>query len=180
MRRSFIPAVVALLSIGPAMALDIVDSAFEVTVERDGKSETQASLVVPFLPGQACYYWYLQTAEKGVEVTYTERLVLPRPPASFGDLSVVDEGALGPTTIEDDGRTAVTVRRDMTDQGWFGHGWCIVEGDPLGPSRIEVLIEGELVRAFDFTVVAPAPSDTQGGQGKTPESPRDRHRTDGF
>lgn len=180
MVRSLVLAVATLLATGPALALDIVDSAFEVTVEKDGKTETEATVTVPFLPGDACYYWYLQTAEKGIDVTYTERLVLPHPPETFGDLTVVDDGALGPTTIEDDGRTAVTTRKEKTDDGWFGHGWCIEAGDPIGPGRIEVLVDGEAIHVFEFTVATQVPADSGSAPDKRPDSPRDRHRTDGF
>ena len=152
---------VALLVAWPtaASAFEITETAFEVYKMVDGEEVSEATTTVPLSPDdQTCWNWFIRSAETTGEVTFTERLVMPAAPESWGDLSVPAEGQIGLLVLEEDGKVGVSTRKATLDDGWFGHGWCILPGDPTGPHYVEVTVDGEMVQRFDFEVV-PLPGD---------------------
>lgn len=152
MRLVLILAFIALPTAAPAFQM--TDSAFEVHRVVDGESVSEATTTVPLsVDDETCWYWYIRSADLKGEVTFVERLELPVAPESWGDLSLADKDEVVPTRIENDGTVAISTRRAALDDGWFGHGWCLLPGDPTGPHRVEVSVDGVAVRSFDFDVV---------------------------
>ena len=62
--RLKLPALAVLLASGaaPAMAAELADSVFQVTFKYAGDDEVLNDTVVPLLPGNACYNWYVKLA----------------------------------------------------------------------------------------------------------------------
>lgn len=160
---------------GAALGAEIVETRFQVDVTRDGVTTSSSELVVPYLPDAACYNWFakLDAATKG-EVTLVETLTLPEPLAAWKDY--VNDPA-SPTQINADAQGAVTTLTTTPDgEGWVSHGWCVAEGDPLGPHNITVTFEGAEVASWDFTVVAAedyqaAPTTEPPSEDPTPPPP---------
>jgi hypothetical protein len=140
----------AIFASSSALAIEVQDRVFEVTVNKNGQSQTVRDTVVPYLPTEACYSWYLQLAEESTPVTLVEELRLPEPI----DWGTVGEDPSDPTQIEEGGQTAVTTLPLTSDaDGWVTHGWCVAAGDPLGEHMIEVKQGEEIFGAFSFKVV---------------------------
>jgi hypothetical protein len=136
-----------------AVAAELLDSEFQVTFQYGGSEQRLSDTHVPLLPGNACYTWWLKLADGDAPKTAEERLVLPEPLANWGDLgSNPDDGV----EISADGTTATsTFAPELDDEGWFSKGWCSAEGDPVGAHRIEVSVDGTLLKTFDFQVLKP-------------------------
>ena len=133
-----------------ALAIELVDSVFQVSFTRDGQSFVYNDNIVPLLPGNACYNWYGRAAEAAAPIVVVERMTLPE----AVDWSAVESDPNSPTEIENAGTVAVTTLPMTTDsEGWFSHGWCVAEGDPVGQHSIEVAVDGNPVAAFYFEVV---------------------------
>lgn len=144
-------AVLSLLVCGAAAAAEVVESDFQVTFQYGGQEQRLAETTVPLLPSNVCYTWWLKLAEGAPPTNAIERLVLPEPPANWGDTSVNDG-----VYILDDGKVAVSRFTPAIDSdGWFSKGWCAADGDPIGAHRIEVILDGVMAKAFDFEVVRP-------------------------
>lgn len=162
MRAALIALLVALPS--SALAVDVEDTAFEVYRTENGQEVSEATTTVPLrTDNETCWNWYIRLKDASGEVTFTERLVMPEEPESWGDVNDIPEGQIGKLVLEDGGKVGITTRLTTLNDGWFGHGWCILPGDPVGPHSVEVSIDGELVHRFDFEVVPPpdAPPPTQ-------------------
>jgi hypothetical protein len=161
MRRILLIAVAALgLSATPSVAIEVLETAFEVHRTVDGEDVGEATTVVPLRTDDSCWYWYLRLDQTKGEVTYIERLIMPSVPASWGDLSQMDPAEVSPFRLEDNGRIGVSHRKEPLSDGWLSHGWCFLPGDPTGPHKVEVSIGGKLVHRFEFEVVD-APAETQ-------------------
>jgi hypothetical protein len=148
----------ALLILAPsaALAFEVRETAFEVYHMENGEEVSESTTVVPLSPdNQTCWNWFIRSAESAGDVTFTERLVMPEAPESWGDPDDIPEGQIGPLVLEEGGRIGISTRKTALDDGWFGHGWCILPGDPVGPHYVEVTVEGEMVHRFDFVVEAP-------------------------
>lgn len=149
-------ALAAVLVVTPALALDALEKVFQVSYKHGGQTYVYSDVIVPLMPFNTCYNWYIRTSEKGAPISVVERLKLPR---------AIDWGNTGqdpedPTQIEDDGTVAVTKIEMTTDEdGWFTHGWCAAEGDPTGNHLIEVSQDGNSLASFVFEVVDPADYD---------------------
>ncbi len=89
------------------------------------------------------YGWQLRTATDE-PVRWREELILPAPPLEWRTLSDV--------LISDDRTVAVTERVELPVDGRLEHGWSIAPGDPVGPYRLNLYVDGQLVRTFGFTV----------------------------
>lgn len=158
MRAMLVAALIAIPS--AAAAFDIADSAFEVHSTVDGEVVATTTTTVPLsFDDETCWYWYIRSTEATGEVTFVERLAMPAAPESWGDLDAADPDEVAPTRIEDGGRVGISTRKATLDDGWFGHGWCLLPGDPAGPHSVEVMIDGIMVKRFDFEVVAPPAPD---------------------
>jgi len=146
-------ALIAAVALFPATAsaVEVQNTAFQVSVNEGGQKQVIDDTVVPYLPNNACYSWYLQLAEKGTPVTLVEQMRLPQA-IDWGD---VGNDPSDPTQIEENGQTAVTTLPLTSDgDGWVTHGWCVAEGDPLGEHMIEVKQGEEILGAFSFKVVS--------------------------
>ena len=153
MRR--LPIFLALLATAapvPAAAVEIAAQIFQVTYREAGEERVGEDARVPYLPGNACYTWYLRAEPARSGFTVVERLILPQA-VDWGTTGTVPDD---PTRIEDGGIVAVTTMPTATDaSGWFNHGWCVAEGDPLGPHTIQLAIDDAEVARFKFEVVSP-------------------------
>lgn len=151
-------ALAALVLLAPtaALAFDVRETAFEVYHNENGEEVSEATTTVPLsFDDQTCWNWWIRSTETDGEVTFTERLVMPEAPDSWGDPDEIPEGQIGKLILEDGGKIGISTRKATLDDGWFGHGWCIVPGDPTGDHYVEVTIDGEMVHRFDFEVVPP-------------------------
>jgi hypothetical protein len=87
-----------------------------------------------------------------------EVLVLPAPSRTWevGDAR---------SAISADRRQAVTELRQDMSNGLLSNDWCIAEGDPIGPYRIEIHDGARLLHRFEFQVEegGPSSSSTQAG-----------------
>ena len=106
---------------------------------------------IPYRPGAICYEWVQFFAGEDRLVAVRETVELPAAPASWGGAQ-----ELG-TRLEADGRRAVTIFSDSLDDGQIDRRWCVAEGDPLGPYRIRVEADGQLLEEIRFDMVADAP-----------------------
>jgi len=141
------------LSLGSVSAAEMVDSDFQVTFQYGGSEQRLSEDKVPLLPGNACYTWWMKLAPGEAPQTAVETLVLPEPLSDWGDFaSNPDDGV----TISADNTTATsTFVPEVDSDGWLSKGWCAAEGDPVGPHRIEVSVDGTLLKTYQFEVLAP-------------------------
>lgn len=146
MMRGLAIALAALLATGSAArAVDVVATDFQVAVTH-GAQTWYRTTTVPYLPDQSCYYWWVQVSDPLDMVAYTETLHLPAPAQDWGD----DTSGLD---ISKDGMTVSRDDEPKLDKGWFGGGWCLVEGDPVGRYTLDVTVDGEVVHTFTYVVV---------------------------
>lgn len=121
-------------------------------VDGAGNERTVTSDVVPYLPDQACFGWRIRLAVHPAVLKVREVLHLPKAPATWSG----EDDAYSLHSFSADRRTATTEEYKVPRDGWLDNHWCIVEGDPLGPHWIEVYIEDELIKHFDFEVKKPS------------------------
>jgi hypothetical protein len=118
----------------------------------EGNERHIASDLVPYLPNQACFGWRIRLAEAPTLVRVREVLQLPEAPTFWSG----EGDEYSPHTFSADRTTATTEEYKAPVDGWLESQWCIAEGDPMGPHWIEVYIEGDLIRHFDFEVKKPS------------------------
>ena len=142
------------LGLGSAGAVELTDSDFQVTFQYGGSEQRLSEDKVPLLPGNACYTWWMKLGGTDAPQSAEERLVLPEPLADWGDFATnPDDGV----EISADNTTATsTFVPELDSDGWLSKGWCAAAGDPVGAHRIEVSIDGTLLKTFEFEVLAPA------------------------
>lgn len=153
--RLTLPALVVLLASGtvPAVAAELADSVFQVTFKYAGTDEVLNDTVVPLLPGNACYNWYVKLAEGEAPKTATETLSLPVALANWGTLATDPDDGID---ISADGKVATrSFVPELDEEGWFSHSWCVADGDPVGAHSIAVAVEGAELVTYDFQVVLP-------------------------
>lgn len=149
-------AVVTLLVLAPtgALGFEVRETTFEVYHTENGEEVSEATTTVPLSPdNETCWNWFIRSTEDTGNVTFTERLIMPEAPESWGDTDEIPDGQIGKLRLEDDGKIGITTRKADLDDGWFGHGWCILPGDPTGDHAVEVSIDGQMVHRFEFEVV---------------------------
>lgn len=141
------------LSLFPAIAAELVDSDFQVTFNYGGSEQRLSEDKVPLLPGNTCYTWWVKLAAGDAPKSVEERLVLPQALSDWGDAaSNPDDGV----EISADGTTATsTFVPELDSDGWFSKGWCAALGDPVGQHRIDVSVDGVLLKTYEFEVLAP-------------------------
>lgn len=150
--KSLFAGLLLLAASGGAAQAQAIDSEFFIGVLKDGVEEYAYTTELPLIPGEICYYWRLQLDDKTGAVAYTEVFRLPDVPTTMGDV----EGQIDPSMkVEEDGKLVTVTRNGDLDDGWFGNGWCVSDGDPLGPHNITIKMQGKTVGSFDFTVVDP-------------------------
>jgi len=117
-----------------------------------GNERTIAADVVPYLPNQACFGWRIRLAVHPTVLKVREVLHLPVAPATWSG----EDDEYSPHTFSADRRTATTEEFKVPRDGWLDSHWCIVEGDPVGPHWLEVYIDDDLIKHFDFEVKKPS------------------------
>lgn len=118
----------------------------------DPRSEERyPTVAIPYRPDAICYEWVQFFAGENRVVTVRETVELPAAPASWGDAP-----AQG-TRVEADGRRGVTEFSDSLDDGQINRRWCVAAGDPLGPYRIRIEADGQVLEEIRFDMVADTP-----------------------
>lgn len=137
----------------PAGAAELADSVFQVTYRYAGTDEVLNDTVVPLLPGNACYNWYIRLADGAAPTSATETLSLPVALADWGTLATDPDDGID---ISADGKVAVrTFTPELDADGWFSHSWCVAAGDPTGAHSIAIAVDGAPLTSYDFQVVLP-------------------------
>ncbi len=113
-----------------------------------GGLRTFDSDLVPYMPDRACFGWRIRLADAPPVIRYREVLKLPTAPEFWSG----ENDEYSPHSFSADRTTAITEEFTAPDDGWISSSWCIAEGDPTGAHSIEVYIEGQLIRHFDFEV----------------------------
>jgi hypothetical protein len=138
---------------GPVLGVELVDSVFQVTYRYAGTDEVFNDTVVPLLPDNACYNWYIRLGEGAAPKTATETLSLPVALADWGTAATDPNDGI---EISEDSKVAVrTFTPQLDSEGWFSHSWCVADGDPVGEHSIAIAVDGEPLTTYDFTVVLP-------------------------
>ncbi|MBN9309441.1 hypothetical protein [Devosia sp.] len=142
-----------LLASAPTLAVELVDSVFQVTFRYAGSEEVLNDTVVPLLPDNACYTWYVRLGQGTAPKTATEVLTLPVPLDDWGSVATNPDDGID---ISADGSVATrTFTPEPDAEGWFSHAWCVAAGDPTGDHAIAIAVDGVPLTRFDFTVVLP-------------------------
>lgn len=154
MRLKLVTLVVLLsCATAPAVAAELVDSVFQVTFRYAGTDEVMNDTVVPLLPANACYNWYVRLADGDAPKTATETLSLPEALEDWGTLATDPDDGID---ISADGTVATrTFTPELDGEGWFSHSWCVAAGDPVGAHSIAIAVEGKKLVTYDFQVVLP-------------------------
>jgi hypothetical protein len=149
---SAIALVLGTLLGAPALGAEVLDSVLEVSFRYAGEDQFKTDGVVPLLPDNACYNWYIRLGGDPPKAA-TEILTLPEALADWGDLATDPEDGID---ISADGKVATrSFVPDQDADGWFTHGWCVAAGDPVGAHSIEVAVDGETIATYDFQTVLP-------------------------
>jgi len=160
-RALALPALLGLaagtLNPGQAAAATVEAAEFVVAItDDDGNARSIEADIVPYLPGRACFGWQLRFADAPGVIQYREILKLPEAPAFWSG----EGDSYSTHSYSADRTTATTEAFAAPDaEGWIYSSWCIAPGDPVGAHSIEVYIDDELVRRFDFEVKRPRGGD---------------------
>lgn len=137
----------------PALAFEVQEQVLQISYKHNGHDYVHDDGVVPLLPGNACYNWYIRLTETGTALTVSERMTLPQA-IEWGAVATDPNDGI---EVLENGTVAVSTLPLETDElGWITHGWCAASGDPLGPHTIEVAAGGEALASFSFDVVEPS------------------------
>lgn len=96
---------------------------------------------------QSCYRWVLNVPAEPRRLTVTETLRLPRAASNW------DGAELSSTEVSFDRATGTTTLSEDLSDGEITNSWCIAEGDPAGPHRIDVHVGKTLLHSFRFELV---------------------------
>jgi hypothetical protein len=145
--------VLATLVAAPALGAELLDSVFQVTFRYADEDQVLNDTVVPLLPENACYTWYVRLGPGTPPATATEQLTLPVALSDWGALATDPDDGID---ISADGKSATrTFTPELDADGWFSYSWCVVEGDPTGAHSIAIAVDGVPLTTFDFQVVLP-------------------------
>jgi hypothetical protein len=95
----------------------------------------------------APYGWYILFKTDKPTVVWREEFELPVAPPTWGPGE-----AMGIFMVSPDRKTAVTERVIPTKLGFVANEWRYASGDPVGPHKMRVYIDGQLVREFSFDI----------------------------
>jgi hypothetical protein len=95
----------------------------------------------------APYGWYILFKTDKPTVVWREEFELPVAPPTWGPGE-----ALGIFMVSPDRKTAVTERIIPTKLGFVANEWRYASGDPVGPHKMRVYIDGQLIREFSFAI----------------------------
>ena len=147
---------IAAVFIGPLQAetLKVEETEFLVTLsDRQGNTVMFRSEIVPLIPYRSCYGWRVRLSGDESLVKFKEIFRLPAEPEIWS----AENDEFSTSRIAKDRRTSITERFAVPDDGWIGNSWCVVEGDPEGTYSMDVYVNGEFVKAFDFEVRSQTP-----------------------
>ncbi|MCP4318509.1 MAG: hypothetical protein GY789_21470 [Hyphomicrobiales bacterium] len=151
--RTLISILTILAAAIPALSGGKVENiVFLVFVSDDnGNWNVLQTNTVPNAPGRACYGWRAKVERSNALIAYEEILKLPDQPEYWSG----ENDPYAANEVSKDRTISTTKKFETTDDGSIGNQWCVAKGDPLGNYSMTILIEGEIVGAFDFMVVAP-------------------------
>ncbi len=101
------------------------------------------------VPTASCYRWEIDVVPQDRRIQLSEVFELPAPAPRWGADPAV-------TTVAPDRASAVTRIEELLADGRLTYGWCVAEGDPLGPHRIIVYAGERPLYEFRFNVVPAA------------------------
>jgi hypothetical protein len=78
---------------------------------------------------------------------WREEFELPIAPPTWGPGE-----AMGIFQVSPDRKTAVTERIIPTKLGFIANEWRYASGDPIGPHKMRIYIDGQLIREFSFDI----------------------------
>ncbi len=107
----------------------------------------------------APYGWYILFKADKPTIVWREEFELPEAPPTWGPGE-----ALGIFLVSPDRKTAVTERIIPTKLGFIANEWRYASGDPIGPHKMRVYIDGQLIREFSFNIEK-APEDANPWRG---------------
>lgn len=93
------------------------------------------------------YGWRINLKNYRGKVKWREVLKLPQPPETW---ATQDSDGF---SISTDGTTAISERTQTVTNGKIENFWTIAPGDPLGKHQIQVYINGQIIKSFDFELV---------------------------
>jgi hypothetical protein len=134
----------ALAQAAPA-GIRVIGAEFYAFDEDAPEGTAVPTRIVPHRPESSCFAWVLRVAPADRPVRLREILILPAPTPSW------DVGD-APTRVSPDRRRAETELVQDVSDGLASNEWCIADGDPVGPYRIEVYEDERLLHRFDFQV----------------------------
>jgi len=115
----------------------------------DNEQFVLQSDLVPLIPDRVCYGWRIRLAGSEGLVRFKEVFSLPAESEVFW-AEEIDE--FNTTVISKDRITAVTEMFITLRDGWIDNTWCVEDGDPEGKHSMEVHINGQFAKRFDFQV----------------------------
>jgi hypothetical protein len=95
----------------------------------------------------APYGWFIVFKADKPTVVWREEFELPVAPPTWGPGE-----AMGIFQVSPDRKTAVTERIIPTQLGFIANEWRYASGDPIGPHKMRVYIDGQLIREFVFDI----------------------------
>lgn len=123
---------------------------FFVKVSRpNGQSKTVITNNVPYVPGHICYGWIVHLAGNDRLVKFTEIYTSPTAPEFWSG----EDDPYGAQTTSTDRKSTRTEKFITSYKGWIENSWCVDEGDPLGAHKMEVRVDGQHVKTFEFQMV---------------------------
>ena len=114
----------------------------------------------------APFGWFIVFKTDKPTVVWREEFELPTEPPTWGPGE-----AMGIFQVSPDRKTAVTERIIPTKLGFIANEWRFASGDPVGPHKMRVYIDGQLIREFSFSIeqapdsLSPRRSPHRGGDG---------------
>jgi hypothetical protein len=121
----------------------------------------------------APFGWFILFKADKPTVVWREEFELPIAPPTWGPGE-----AMGIFQVSPDRKTAITERIVPTKIGFIANEWRYANGDPIGPHKMRVYIDGQLIREFSFDIEkapegfnnSPRRSPHRGGGGDEPPS----------
>lgn len=115
----------------------------------DGQSKTVITNNVPYVPEHVCYGWIVHLAGDDRLVKFTEIYTSSKAPKIWSG----EDNPYGAQETSSDRKSTRTEKFITTYKGWIENSWCVDEGDPLGAHKMEVHVDGQHVKTFDFQMV---------------------------
>lgn len=115
----------------------------------DGQSKTVITNNVPYVPEHVCYGWIVHLAGDDRLVKFTEIYTSSKAPKIWSG----EDNPYGAQETSADRKSTRTEKFITTYKGWIENSWCVDEGDPLGAHKMEVHVDGQHVKTFDFQMV---------------------------